>query len=98
MLDKLTSQDFSTYLNQPFRIQVESGEPLEATLIEVTELGADDQDTPRRAFSIIFRTAKEIVLPQRIYRVEHAALGALDMFLVPVGPDSEGMRYEAVFT
>jgi hypothetical protein len=64
----------------------------------VTELGADPQDAPRRAFSIILRASKEIVLPQRIYRVEHAALGALDLFLVPLGPDQEGMRYEAVFT
>jgi len=33
-------------------------------------------------------------LPQRIYRVEHERLGAIDLFLVPIASD----RYEAVFT
>jgi hypothetical protein len=33
-------------------------------------------------------------LPQRIYRVEHAELGAIEIFLVPIAAD----RYEAVFT
>ena len=28
----------------------------------------------------------------------HAELGSLGIFLVPVGPDAEGMRYEAIFT
>jgi hypothetical protein len=37
-------------------------------------------------------------LEQRIYAVHHPALGAFDLFLVPIGPDGEGMRYEAVFT
>ena len=98
MLDRLTSQDFSAHLNQPFCIREQSMEPLDATLIEVTELGANSEDAARQAFSIILRVPKEIVLPQSIYRVEHAALGALDLFLVPLGPDNEGMRYEAVFT
>jgi uncharacterized protein DUF6916 len=33
----------------------------------------------------------------RIHRVEHEELGALDVFLVPIGPDQAGMCYEAVF-
>jgi hypothetical protein len=37
-------------------------------------------------------------LPQRIYRLEHAALDPLEIFIVPIGPDAEGMRYQAVFT
>jgi hypothetical protein len=38
------------------------------------------------------------LLPQRIYRLEHDELGALDLFLVPIGRDDSGVRYEAVFT
>jgi hypothetical protein len=37
-------------------------------------------------------------LPQRIYRVEHGELGAMEIFLVPIGPDEVAHRYEAVFT
>jgi hypothetical protein len=37
------------------------------------------------------------VLPQGIQRLSHAELGELDLFLVPIGPDAQGMRYEAAF-
>ena len=35
--------------------------------------------------------------PQRIYRLRHDRLGAFEVFLVPIGPDAVGMRFEAVF-
>jgi hypothetical protein len=65
-------------------------------LIEVSEgAGAGLSRSP---FSLVFRGGPSPPLPQRIYRVEHEALGALDIFLVPIGPDEVGQRYEAVFT
>ena len=36
-------------------------------------------------------------LPQGTYPMEHETLGRLEVFLVPLGPDAQGMRYEAVF-
>jgi hypothetical protein len=30
--------------------------------------------------------------------VEHTTLGRFDLFLVPLGPDDAGARYEAVFS
>jgi hypothetical protein len=47
---------------------------------------------------LLFRGPRTPVLPQRIYRLEHAVMGPLEIFLVPIGPDAEGMRYQAVFT
>jgi hypothetical protein len=38
------------------------------------------------------------VLPQRIYRLEHEQMGPLELFIVPVGPDGDGLGYEAIFT
>jgi hypothetical protein len=35
-------------------------------------------------------------LPQQIYLLKHAELGALSLFLVPVGLDEQGARYEAI--
>lgn len=102
MLDKLTSADFTPHLNQKFHIHLESSASLEVELIEVSPLGAAPQagETPerRRHFSLIFRAADETYLPQKIYRLENAEMGTLDLFLVPVGPDKHGMRFEAVFT
>ena len=107
MLDKLTGADFSALLHSTFHIHVggtavagaESLSPLEAELIEVTEFGSDpgQEDAQRRPFSILFRAPPNSVLPQGIYPVEHPELGTLSLFLVPIGPDRVGMRYEAVF-
>ena len=101
MLDKLKSGDFTPYLNQKFRIHMASMEPLEVELIEVAEFGSDpvgdEASGQRRPFSIVLRGPRDTYLPQRIYPVEHAEIGRLDLFLVPLGPDQEGMRYEAVF-
>jgi hypothetical protein len=52
----------------------------------------------REQFSLHLRGPRTPALPQRIYRLEHAQLGALDLFLVPIGRDGSGMTYEAVFT
>ena len=46
----------------------------------------------------MFRGGPTPPVPQRIYGVEHARIGRLDLFLVPLGPDDAGQRYEAVFT
>ena len=102
MLDKLTSGDFTPYLNQTFHIHVASTESLDAELIEVSELGAapeaDSQPAGRRAFSLVFRGSPDPILAQAIYRVAHSEMGSVDLFLVPIGSDTRGMRYEAVFT
>ena len=71
-------------------------------LIEVTEPGsapiADETAPKRRPFSIVLRGPMDALLPQNIYEVEHEEMGALSIFMVPIGPDREGMRYEAVFS
>lgn len=106
MLDTLSSTEFSTHLGERFEIHWGGPEPMAVTLVSVTPLGltnsppSEAPQPPRRgAFSLIFRSPiRDRYLVQRIYTVTHATLGSLDIFLVPIGPDTEGMRYEAVFT
>ncbi len=101
MLDKISSADFSPYLNQRFRIDPEASEPLDVELIEVSELGSasisSDDPEKRRPFSIVFRGPNDPSLPQGIYDIEHGEMGTLSLFIVPIGPDKEGMLYHAVF-
>ncbi len=101
MIDKLTSQDFSAYLNHSFRIQNGPAQPLDLELIQVTDLGSESnsaQAAARQPFSLVFRgPTSDSYLPQRIYTLEHERMGRLDIFLVPIGPDKQGMRYEAIF-
>ena len=51
----------------------------------------------RAPFSLIFRSATPVVLPQKLYRLKNVDMGALDVFLVPIGRDVQGIVYLAVF-
>lgn len=104
MLETFTHEMFARYLNSTFRLYVNDADSVDVELIEATRLS--DTNAPptrpgesRRApFSLVFRGAPTLRLPQSIYRLEHALLGSFEIFLVPIGPDQAGMRYQAIFT
>jgi hypothetical protein len=97
VLESLTFEDFTGRVGEGFRLEERSG-VVELTLIEVTDLARRENPGPRRSpFSLVFRGPFSPVMPQRTYALEHASLGRLEIFLVPIGPDADGMRYEAVF-
>ncbi len=99
MLDKLTHDAFKKCLNQKFLIHVVDQEPLETELIEVRGLVPADDDPDRRPpFSLIFRGPEEARLQQSVFKVENQTLGELEIFLVTVGPDKEGLLHEAIFS
>jgi pimeloyl-ACP methyl ester carboxylesterase len=100
-LETFTAETFSEHLGTTFRIYPSAESPLGIELISVTELGEEperDVAGHRRPFSILFRGTRDVLLPQRIYRIEHAEIGSFEIFLVPIGPDDKGHRYEAIFT
>src|SRR5262245_39838088 len=101
MLDKLTHGAFEPLVGKLFRLHVSAESRVEVELVEAKRLpvharpGA--QLPKREPFSLIFRGPREYMLPQRIYRIEQAELAGVEIFLVPVGPDETGQRYEAIF-
>jgi hypothetical protein len=99
-LAALAWTDFAACLKQRFRVPLgDAGQALELELVGADPLGSGDPAPGRRRpFSLIFRGPPAPVLPQRIYRLENAAMGALEIFLVPIGPDAAGLRYEAIFS
>lgn len=102
MLETVTVNTFGPLIRSDFRILVDESSWLEVTLEAVEAAGLQAADAARAAgrrepFSIVFRGPVEPVLPQRIYRLEHAELGELELFLVPIAQDADGTRYEAVF-
>jgi len=108
MLDKLTLDVFAPHLKHAFLLYYTEIDFVETQLIEATGLSvANDEDdeeaselpVQRKPFSLIFRSdSKTEYLRQRIYTVKHEQLGAFDLFLVPIGPDKKGMRYQAIFS
>ena len=102
MIDKASASTFSPFLNQTFRMCLWAAEVMELDLAEISEAPAAVAQAAaaqgRRApFSLFFRGPLRPIMPQRIYTLEHPQLGRFDLFLVPIGPDGTGMRYEAVF-
>lgn len=103
MLERFTIDTFAPLAGQVFRLHVEGQEPLETTLASVTEIPVsgwrpEDAGEHRRPFALVFLGPPRFVLPQAIYRFEHDGLGALEIFIVPIGRSAEGVRYEAVFS
>ena len=98
MLGELTQLDFAPLVTDRFRL-VESGVELDLELLSAEAATVSGHQASGRApFSLVFRAPREPLLPQRIYALQHSALGVLDIFLVPIGPDESGQRYEAVFS
>ena len=92
----------AAYVSDPFQVLFDDHTHLALELIAATpfvglETEEASADGGRIPFSLIFRGPRDHVLPQRTYRLAHAALGEFPLFLVPIGPDSVGMRYEAAF-
>lgn len=93
-LEHLTCDRFEALLGTDFAV---SGVP-PLRLAEVRRWG--EQAPGRRApFTLEFTAEHDGYLPQATYRLEHGELGALEIFLVPLGPGPDRrMRYEAVFS
>lgn len=98
MLDELTLDDFAPHVGERFDL-VSEGTRIASELAWARAVGeAPPPGSDRRwTFSLVFRTAAEVRLPQRIYGVVHPRLGRLDLFLVPIRPEGPGNLYEAVF-
>ena len=98
----LTYADFATHVGEQF-VVMPNGEAaglpmLLAEATENTELGGRGPEGQERLqFSLVFRGPVEPALPQGTFRVSHEELGDLELFLVPIGRDDGGVRYEAAF-
>ena len=93
----LTCESFAGRAGESFDVAMGDGS-IQMTLAEVTPLPARTYPGMMRApFSLIFRSTTPVVLPQRMYRLKNQSMGALDVFLVPIGRDVGGTVYQAVF-
>lgn len=93
----LTPDDFDAHTGSRFVVgTAENGDPVHLELAGVTRLGAGPEGH-RDPFSLEFLGDGTMLLPQQTYRLEHDTMGGLDVFLVPLGPAEDRMRYEAVF-
>ena len=94
MLKDWTHDLFVKTLNTNFVIQHPRLGSVTVELVSVSEL----RETPRQSmFSLGFRGPLDQPLAQGMHPVEHESMGADSLFLVPIGSEADGFRYEAVF-
>ena len=94
----LTYESFGPHVNSTFTLDL-GVSSIELTLTEATrQVVRPFPGMMREPFSLIFRSSSPVVLPQRTYPISHAAMGRLDLFIVPVGRDARGVVYQAVFS
>lgn len=94
MAANLTEEEFSKHLDTNFRIAGE--EPVDLTLTDVKGYSSQaHEQTGMERFSAFFHADR--YLAQSVYSLEHEAMGAFELFLVPIAKDEKGFRYEAVF-
>jgi hypothetical protein len=94
VLESLTSEDFAARVGETFTAAGDGG-TLNLTLVAVDLLPTPPEH--RQQFSLELRDDAHLHLPQQTFSVEHAELGTFDLFMVPVGRDAEGIRYQAIF-
>jgi hypothetical protein len=101
MLENLTLESMRPHLQSTFRVTGREETQAVLTLVEVRDLTTPataprsaDQRTP---FSLLFLAPAEFRIPQGMVSLRHDLLGSMEIFVVPVATDENGMYYEAVF-
>ena len=94
-MEELTLEDFAPHVGAKFRVEA-AGVDAEFELTDASPAPHPGPEGRRHPFALVFRGPPG-VLPQQIYTVHHPDRGPLDVFLVAIGADADGVRYEAVF-
>lgn len=98
MSDKQTEGEFAKHVNTKFRIKADAPQPIELTLVAVTPRRIQpNEEAGMERFSAVFMGPLEVFLPQQTYSVTHPEMGEFDIFLVAIGQESDGFKYEAVY-
>ena len=95
--------DISRLVGDEFRLEHADGQKI-LQLAEAKALSGGDE-TPDNAtrgrpggpFSLVFEGAASEAFQQGSHKIEHETLGAIDVFLVPVGQSGDKITYEAIF-
>ena len=98
MLDLATAarDQFESCVGQIFQLAATPA-PIALTLAEARALGISGPGASRQPFALTFRGIPALRLPQATYRLEHATLGAMEIFLVQVATDATASHFEAIF-
>jgi hypothetical protein len=93
---------FEPLVGDTFRVTpTHEGEPFDVVLavVEPTPYGDPSSYNERKTpFSLLFLANGGELVPQQICRFAHADGEEAELFVVPLGPQGQAMRYEAVIS
>ena len=93
MSEEFSRDRFASAVGTPFTMTAKE-RAIDLELIEVSEVRERPHQT---SYSILFRVPENQVVEQGLYDLQHADLGEMQLFLVPIIPIGNQMRLEAVF-
>ena len=95
-MELLTLEHFAGCVNETFQAALKEGE-IDFVLVEARPLQRAAPNPLRAPFSLLFRNSAALLFPQQTYRMRHAHVGGVDIFLVPIAREREGFLYQAIF-
>lgn len=98
MADIVLTPDHFRGLGEPLRVELSRDGNAVAVELRVQSVQALPAHRFRaEPFSLVLAGPRAPLLPQATYALRHPALGAIEVFLVPIGQDADATRYEATF-
>jgi hypothetical protein len=95
----MSREAFVPHLDSEFVLQTDALSTKKITLIEVSAPQTLHSKTAEfTAFSLLFAAPKKFETESRVYRLIHEQMGAMDLFLSPVGDGKKRVLLEACFT
>jgi hypothetical protein len=93
-LTELSLADFTPLVGRSLDVAIGA----ERASLELIEAAVLDTPTPRTLppFRLTLLSRSKWLGPQGIYDIAHPTLGTLALFTVPLGPATDGMRYEII--
>ena len=95
-LTKVRREQFAACLDQDFEVVFSDG-TLPVKLVDAKQWGPDQPPNIRQPFTLTFRVDRNLRLPQGTYKMRHANLGEMEIFLVQIAADQNSSTLEAVF-
>jgi len=97
VLETFSAATFRPHVDEIFTIRLGDAS-IELRLARVTEPAMSaPRGVRENPFTLYFIGPTAPVLPQRIYTFEHDAFEPFSIFIVPIGLESGGVRYQAIF-
>jgi hypothetical protein len=94
MPKNLKQATFAKQVNTEFQVHDSAAKSFKLKLAQVVKISKTAQ---QEAFSLLFQGPATHYIAQGIHKLNHAQLGEIDIFLVPVGKNQDGFEYEAIF-